>query len=107
MQCNWDTAERCSTCWQACPAGSPTHPPPYPHTSSHHVVFYMRPSPHPPLFMHLLLQVLEYLLIRGSSSAVQLGHSREVQHLLASLSHFEAMGLGQGGGDAGVNVRLR
>lgn len=46
-------------------------------------------------------------MVRGSDSAVQLGSSRDMQQLLAALSHFEALGLGPGGGDAGVNVRLR
>jgi hypothetical protein len=45
--------------------------------------------------------------VRGSEYAVQLGWSRDTQQLLGMLEHFEAMGLGPGGGDAGVNVRLR
>jgi hypothetical protein len=54
-----------------------------------------------------VLQALEYLLVRGSDYAVQLGCSREVGQLLAGLQHFEALGLGPGGGDAGLNVRVR
>jgi hypothetical protein len=51
------------------------------------------------------LQALEFLLVRGSSTAVQIGSSRELQVLLQQLVNFEA--IGHGGVDYGSNVRIR
>lgn len=53
----------------------------------------------------LLVQALEYLLVRGSQAAVELGSSRELHTLLQQLTTFEA--IGSGGTDCGVNVRVR
>ncbi|WIA23872.1 hypothetical protein OEZ85_013522 [Tetradesmus obliquus] len=51
------------------------------------------------------LLALEFLLVRGSTAAVQLAGSRELQTLLRQLVNFET--IGHRGIDCGSNVRIR
>jgi hypothetical protein len=72
---------------------------------------WLAPTPsflQPPLLPYTAaaaVQALEYLLVRGSGTAVQLGSSNDMRLLLQQLSTLKA--IGAGGADCGQNVRLR